>query len=135
MSDFDITTFRSKSKKTGKKPRRRDPTSVTTSFTKYLEKRASTSDTWDVFGNVNRNLTFALIGKELGLDDSDEDTNEVDVKRKSQKTSETSHPSKLESPENSQPSWEIAARSEEAVESTVVTATVSTSVETEKSTV
>ncbi|CAO3684149.1 unnamed protein product [Umbelopsis ramanniana] len=108
--DFDITTFRSKSKKTVKKPRRRDPTSVTTSYTKYLEKR-----------------------KELGLDDSDEDTEENNVKRKSQKTSETGHRSEAFDPENSKPSRETA-RSEQAVESTVVTAAISTSVETDKST-
>ncbi|KAI8579545.1 hypothetical protein K450DRAFT_241488 [Umbelopsis ramanniana AG] len=110
MSDFDITTFRSKSKKTGKKTRRLDPSSVTTSFTKYLEKR-----------------------KELGLDDSDEDAEEVDVKRKSQKLSENSQASEPETTENTQPSGETA-RSEEAVGSTVVMATVNASVETEKNT-
>ncbi|KAI9287546.1 hypothetical protein BC943DRAFT_335316 [Umbelopsis sp. AD052] len=104
MSDFDITTFRSKSKKTGKKTLRRNPSSVATSFTKYLEKR-----------------------KELGLDDSDEDAEEVDVKRKSQKISETSHPSEPEPTEKTQSSGETARSAEGP---TVVMAAAS--VETEK---
>ncbi|KAG2187812.1 hypothetical protein INT44_005502 [Umbelopsis vinacea] len=104
MSDFDITTFRSKSKKTGKKTLRRNPSSVATSFTKYLEKR-----------------------KELGLDDSDEDAEEVDVKRKSQKFSETSHPSEPEPTEKTQSSGETARSAEGP---TVVMAAAS--IETEK---
>jgi hypothetical protein len=44
MTDFDITSFRSKPKKASKKQRIRDPTEVTTSFTKYLEKRKSSED-------------------------------------------------------------------------------------------
>ncbi|KAG2171716.1 hypothetical protein INT43_008096 [Umbelopsis isabellina] len=63
MNDFDITSFRSKPKKSGKKQRIRDPNEVTTSFTKYLEKR-----------------------KALGLDDSDSDSNsDTDLKRKTKK--------------------------------------------------
>jgi hypothetical protein len=40
MSDFDITTFRSKpKKKTGKRKSLRDATKVSTPFIEYLEKR------------------------------------------------------------------------------------------------
>lgn len=42
MDDFDITSFRSKSRKiAGKQSRLRDPTKVATSFMEYLEKRRS----------------------------------------------------------------------------------------------
>ncbi|KAJ2963926.1 hypothetical protein NQZ79_g1154 [Umbelopsis isabellina] len=63
MTDFDITSFRSKPKKSGKRQRIRDPNEVTTSFTKYLEKR-----------------------KALGLDDSDSDSNsDTDSKKKTKR--------------------------------------------------
>jgi hypothetical protein len=42
MSDFDITTFRSKpKKKTGKRKSLRDATKVSTPFIEYLEKRTA----------------------------------------------------------------------------------------------